>query len=142
MFKHHSTRTARTASAWPRSLRPLCNADSNMALFKGMSKEHYAKLLILQQVLEALFRYKHVQIAEAEMERALAACLQSATVEERKQMDKLFGIKGVGDFTAFRNIVRKGGGLTVERRSTNTKILSMGADKEKKMVATYAPSCP
>jgi hypothetical protein len=134
----------------------LCSADANMALFKGKSKEHYAKLLILQQVLEALldeeqlealFRYEHVQFGEAEMERALAACLQSANVEERGQMDKLFGIKGVGDFTAFRSIVGKGGGLTVERKATNPKrpmykILSMGADKEKKLVATYAPSCP
>lgn len=156
----HDIRTYTYGENRARMARKLDNmlrgTDINMTLFKNRVKEHYAKTLTLQLLLDtlltaeqrsALYAYKPVWFSEANMESALERTMSMDNDEERGQLEKLFRNQGSTKFGLFAKVVSKAGGLKVGRGASNTKTprykqMSLFAHHEHQFKIKYQPACP
>jgi hypothetical protein len=77
--------------------------------------------LLARDQFAALCNHETVEIQVEAMERALATCLQTGTQAEQDQVVDIFGIKTTAPYCTFRNIVKKGCGLTVTRKDPRHK---------------------
>lgn len=103
--------------------------------------------MLTRDQFAVLCNYETVEIQVEAMERALATCLLAGTQTEQDQVAEIFGIKTTAPYCTFRNIVKKGRGLTVTRKDPSHreregyKVLQMIAENEKTIMSHYSPTC-